>query len=433
MKREFSWLKMPEGFEFGIVETDEELEELIRLNNEIHDSSAGKMLRRLIENLPGFGRELNFFIRDTNNGEIVASTNAIPCNWSYSGITIKNLELGFVGTQEEYQRKGFFHILYQYFRHLLEQAAYDVSSIQGIPYFYRQYGYDFILPLGRTIILSQDSLPSLVPDSLPSFMSVNVRPASQGDLPKLMELYAIAQKPLLISAERDERLWKAQESIGMSDEIQVQTMVLEHNGAIDGYFRVGERRDHDTEKVDAIVVRESSILSYDSVIRALHFLKDMAQNANASIIEVPGDPISNLGQIALDYGGIMQRGWKFQIMIPNTLRFLNKIRPALEARLKSTMYQGLTRELVISTYRNCYPLKFVDGKLGLIEDLGMQSTKSRHNIRVPPQDLIRLILGDCSIDELGQHDMDFIVRPGMKHLLETLFPKQESYLYPYQI
>ncbi len=433
MKREFPWLKIPEGFEFGIVETDEELEELIQFNNEIHDPWDGEMLRRFIEHLPDFSRELNFFIRDSDNGKIISSTNAIPCNWSYSGIRLRNLEMGFVGTREAYQRKGFFNILYQYFCHLLEEGEYDISSIQCIPYFYRRYGYDFILPLDRTIVLNQDSIPSLVRDSPTSFMSINVKPASQEDLSKLMELYSKAQEPLLISAERDEQLWKAQETTQMSENKQIQTMVLENNGTIDGYFRVGERKAHDKEIVDAIIVKESSILSYDSVMRTLHFLKDMAQSARTAVIEVPGNPLSNLGQIALDYGGIMQRGWKFQIMIPSTLRLLNKIRPVLEARLKPTMYQGITRELVINTYRNCYTLKFVDGKLEPIEDLGMQSTKSRHGIRVSPQDLIRLILGDYSIDELGKQNIDFIVRPGRKHLLETLFPKQESYLYPYQL
>lgn len=168
-------------------------------------------------------------------------------------------------------------------------------------------------------------------------------------------------------------------------------------------------------------------------MRTLHLLKGMASNANTSLIEVPGDLTSNLAKIAIDYGGILQRGWKFQMRIINMLEFLNTIRPVFEGRLKDTMYHGLSRELLISTYRNCYKLAFTRGKLGPIEDLGMQSTRSREGIRIPPHDFVRLVLGDYSLEELRYQDMDFVIRPGRRHLLETLFPKQESYLYSYQL
>ncbi|MFW9918078.1 MAG: GNAT family N-acetyltransferase [Candidatus Thorarchaeota archaeon] len=432
MKLDVPWLVLPEGFEFCAVETDDELEEIIRFNRDLHDPWDGDLLRRFIEHLPDFRRDLNFYIRDTENGMIVSSMNAIPCTWTYAGIPLRNLEMGFVGTLPEYQRRGFFNILYNYFEHLLIEGQYDLSSIQGIPFFYRKYGYDFILPLDRTITLDQASIPSLAPDSIPSFMDITLRESTAEDIPKLMELYSISQARLLVTAVRDERLWRAQESIRMSEDKPIRTLLLDNNDRIEGYFRVGERRDRVKDTVEAIIVKESSILSYDSVMRTLHFLKDAAQAANTSVIEIPGNRISNLGQIALDYGGIMQRGWKYQIRIPNLLNFLNKIRPVLEMRLKSTMYEGITREIAISTYRNCYLLKFIEGTLEPIEDLGMQPTRSRYGIRMPPQDLVRLILGDYSIHELGTQNIDFIVRPGRKHFLETLFPKQDSYLYSYQ-
>ena len=159
MKKDIDWLEIPAGYEFGAIETDDEIEELIQFMNEIHDSSAGDLLRRFIEKLPGFGPEKNYCIRDSNTGSIVASLNAIPSMWSYAGIQLRNLELGFVGTRDEYQKKGLFSLLYKYFNHLLLEGRYDISSIQGIPFFYRKYGYDFILPLGRSIHLLQTAIP----------------------------------------------------------------------------------------------------------------------------------------------------------------------------------------------------------------------------------------------------------------------------------
>ncbi len=431
MKKDIGWLELPDGYEFGIVDTDDEIEELVQFTNEVHDPWDGEMLRRLIEKQPGFGPEMNYYIRHLDTGKIVSTINAIPIMWSYSGIRLRNLELGFVGTRDEYQRKGLFNILYNYFNHLLIAGNYDISSIQGIPFFYRKYGYDFILPLGRAIHLQQAAIPEIIDDKKPPFMDIKIRASNEEDIPNLLKLYSQAQSNLLIFTSRDEELWKAQERTQMSEDKHIETLVLMNNGEIDGYLRVGERKEHGKEEVASILIKESSVLSYNSVMRTLHELKEMALRANTSLIEIPGDLTSNLGQIAIDYGGILHRGWKYQIRIPNVTQFLNKIRPVLEARLKDTMYQNLSREILISTYQDCYRFTFKKGKLEPIENLGMQSTRSREGIRIPPHDLVRMILGDYSIEELRYQDMDFIVRPGSKHLLETLFPKQESFLYPY--
>jgi len=69
--KQLDWLNVPDGFEFGVVETDAELEELIKFNATIHEPTDGEFLKRLIENLPRFGREMNFYIRDSEKGHIL--------------------------------------------------------------------------------------------------------------------------------------------------------------------------------------------------------------------------------------------------------------------------------------------------------------------------------------------------------------------------
>jgi predicted acetyltransferase len=343
------------------------------------------------------------------------------------------LELGFVGTLNDYQRRGLFRILYRYFDHLLLRDEYDISSIQGIPFFYRQFGYDFILPLGKNVSIVPSAIPTFKQESRPSFMDIVVRKSTEEDIVRLMELYSAATSRLMVFAERDKQLWLIQEQIGMRDEKPVETMVVEQAGHIQGYFRVGERRDTSKEKADSILVTEASILTYDSVLRILHYLKQMASDVHADAIEVPGDTTSNLANVVLAYGGVMQRGWKYQIRIPDVLRFLNTIRPVLQNRIKGTMYEGFTREIDFNLYRTCYRFKFVNGRLDTIEDIGMQGTDTNQAFRIPPSDFIRLVLGDCSVDELRSHNVDFTIRAGKKHLLETLFPKKPSFLYNYQV
>ncbi len=433
MGTDVPWSELPDGFEFGIVETDEELDELVRFNNEIHGPEAGGMLRRLVNHLPDFNRQMNYFIRDVESGKTISAISAIPSVWSYGGIPLRNLELGFVGTRESYRTRGMFAFLYRFFEHQLETGYYDIATIQGIPYFYRKYGYEFILPLGRFITILPSAIPHISTEDVPPYMGIRVRPASSADISALMGLFSEMQSRLLITSARDVRLWQAQELTRMHEDRLVETFVLERNDVIDGYFRINEAKDSDAESVQSIRVSESSIKSYDSVMRTLQFLKSRATDSNASAIEIAGDTTSNLGKIAMDYGGLVNRGWKYQVKIPNVVSFIQKICPVLDKRLKASMFSELTRDVFINTYNNCYQISIEKGNVKHIADIGMQPVDAYTNIRIPPQAFLHLLLGDASIEELHDRQMDFLIRPGEKTLLEILFPKMASYISYYHV
>jgi predicted acetyltransferase len=425
-------LNLPEGLEFDIIKTDDDLEELIAFNAIIHDPNAGEFLKRNIENLPGFRREMNYVIRDSSTGAIVACINGIPSTWAYQGIQLQNLELGFVGTSESYRNRGLISSLYSYFDKILKEGQYDISVIQGIPFFYRKYGYDFIIPLIRNIALPVRNLPTTSLEDTPSLHGIVIRHAEEDDLDAMMELLHEENQKLLISSIRDERLWEVQERIKKNDSLLLETMVLERNGVIDGYFRIGAKQEEIAEfRISSVVVDEASFRSYDTTMRALYYFRDEAMKNNEHTIEIPGNIYSNLGILALDYGGILSHGWKYQVRIPDVTQFLNKIRPVLNERIRGTMFDGLDQELVINTYKTCYKLTFQDGELLPIEDIGMQKTDSYMEIRLPPQGFVRLILGEFTVEELKKQNVDFIVRRGHTTLLETLFPKKESYIYHY--
>ncbi|MGY5874106.1 MAG: GNAT family N-acetyltransferase [Candidatus Thorarchaeota archaeon] len=431
-RREFDWMNMPDGFEFGIVETDEELEDLIKFTDSVHEEDDSILLRRLIDNLPDFGRESNYYIRDSDKGVIVSSINAIPSVWVYDGIPLRNLEMGFVGTLQEYRRKGLVRVLYSYFDRQLQEGEYDISTIQGIPHFYRQFGYDFLLPLGRNVVLRADQVPVPSAESPPQYMSINVRNATSDDLQEIANLYDELGARLQVSVRRDERLWEVQERLKIEEDKQFDTMVLEHDGKIDGYFRVLVRGDEKQAPYGVFVqVTESSIRSLDSVMRTLQFLRAKTISHGLYLILVPGTVQSNLSRMALDFHGKMNVGWKHQIRIPDMLRFLNKIRPVMERRIKGTMFEGLTRQIFINTHANCYELNFENGKVGEVQAIGAPESGTQRSIRTSQSDFVRLILGEYTIEEINLTNIDFIIQGGWRELVTTIFPKGESYIFPY--
>jgi hypothetical protein len=378
-------VKLPDGYEFGSVETDEELEELLSFHTIVHPDDDPDELRRQINKLPGFGRKLNFYIRDKAKNVIVCALNAIPSTWYYEDVPLRNLELGWVGTLKEHRRKGLFKSLYTHFDKLLQDGKYDISTIQGIPYYYRQFGYDFVIPMGRTLWLTVDQIPTIDEKTPPSFMQLNIREATSDDIDDLMKLYDEHNRPLQVYTGRNRDLWNVQEETKREYDKEFQTIVLEDENGVQGYLRFvlilsTEAGMHGSG--NAIQVIESRIQSFTGVRRALQFL-------------------------------------------------LRSIQPVLEKRLMGTMFEDLTEDLALNTFRNCYLLKFVNGKIESITDSGMQEVDENRRFRSPPDDLARLVLGAYSIDELSYNNIDFIVSNGLKSLIQTLFPKRESCIFYY--
>jgi hypothetical protein len=420
---------LPDGLEFGIVKTDEELEELIKFNSTIHEPQDGEELRRIIDLLPHFGREMNYFIRDTDKGIFVSSLNAIPSVWGYAGLPLRNLELGFVGTLPEYRKRGLVRALYrEFFEKELHRGNHDISTIQGIPYYYRQFGYDFLIPAWRSVFLRTNQVPDVSPEEKPAWMRLSIRPATKSNLDSIISLYDEMTSRTLVSTVRNKTLWEIQEQQCREYENEFTTYVIKRGKEVEGYFRLIARVNEKDPGNGFLDVIESSIQTYDGVRRTLQFLKDQCKDKNLNRIALSGAINSNLSQIGLDLDGNMSRGWKHQLRIPDMIRFLKRIRPVLQGRLRGTMFDGLTQEVTINTYRHCYVLNFQGGKIQEIKDLGIHEDGKNLSFRAPPHDFVRLLLGQYSIEELNRQNIDFLVAGAVKSLIATLFPKQESFI-----
>jgi GNAT superfamily N-acetyltransferase len=419
-------MELPDGFEFGILKSDADLEELIKFNAVVHGDDDPEEIRRQIDNLPELDRESNFYIRSLDKGVIVSAASAIPSVWMYENIPLTNLELGWVGTLKEYRRKGLARALYTHFEEILQRGEYHISTIMGIPYYYRQFGYDFILPLDRTVQLRIDQIP--VPKDEAN-KSIVFRNAHHDDIPRLIRLYDAHSRKMLVHAARTKDLWELQERFHREFEQEFKTIILEREGKVVGYFRLCVRgAKKNTPQGLWLSVMESSITTFDDVLQTLQYLRGRAAEENACRIDLVGPAINNLCRMAQDLGGHIDIGWKHQIRIPNMTRFIEQIRPALESRLVGTMFEGMTHELAINTYEHCYLLPFVNGKLAAVKDIGMQEVGGYRNFRAPPNDLVRLALGNYDTEELRSQNIDFIVSKELKLLVETLFPKRDSFI-----
>ena len=424
----------PNGFELGVVQSDEDVEELIIFNTLLHNELIAGFLKRRIDHLPEFERRMNFFVRENETGQIVSAMSAVPSTWEYDGIPLRNLEVDCVGTHEDYRNKGFIRYLYQHFESELKNGEYHISTLQGIPEFFRQFGYDFIFPTGQFsgLTLRIDQIPRIWSEKPPSYMDLVIRESETSDLDNMARLFDDVGNRLLVRSTRTNELWKIQERLKKWRAFDFITKVVVKDQDVIGYLRyvIHDENSPMTQVwgSPAVDVIESSINSYDGVLRTIYYLKELAQEQKCSLVFLPITTASHLSRVGLDLGGKIESLWQHQIRIPNFVHFLNTISPVLEKHLEGTIFSSITRELKINTYRNCYLLHFVEGKLAPVQELGRQPWG---DLSIRNHDFVRLVLGESTLDELKKMNSDLTVSGELIPLIETLFPRGESFIHYY--
>jgi predicted acetyltransferase len=271
-----------------------------------------------------------------------------------------------------------------------------------------------------------DQLPTIDKNTLPAYMKIQIREAEPQDLTDIMNLYDEHNKQLQVYIARSRELWEIQEETKREYQGEFRTFLFEDKKRVIGYMRLTVNRTSKSPHGSTLRVIESSITTYDGAMRALQLIKTEAMKHEFYRVGVTGPSTNNLSRIVLDLGGRIRGGWKYQLRVPDILRFLHKISPVLEKRLVGSMFEGLTKDLTINTFRHCYLLKFTKGKVESVTDIGMQEVDESRGFRAPPNDLVRLIFGGYDIDEISHNNIDFIVGRDLKSLIDTLFPKGES-------
>jgi predicted N-acetyltransferase YhbS len=172
-----------EDFTFQHLETDEDIEQNIDIQRKVFGPGSGVdlLVKKLVYNHPRMTLKNHFVIK--HHGKTVATLNLIPSEWSIGGILLKVAEMGNVATLPEYRNRGLIRTLVNEYHKEVVNQGYDLSVIEGIPYFYRQFGYEYAIPLDEEIVIQLERLPSHEP--IPE-----IRPFTDKDIPKAMKLLA---------------------------------------------------------------------------------------------------------------------------------------------------------------------------------------------------------------------------------------------------
>jgi len=376
-------------------------------------------------------------VEDTRTGSIVATTCLLAQTWEYDGIPCSLGRPEVVGTAIGYRDRGLIRAIFELIHARSEARGDRAQGITGIPYYYRQFGYEYALDLGGNRALSFAAIPRLK-DGAPE--PYRLRDATAADIPLAQRLYNQSRASSLVSTRIDEPFWRwlfEGQSPESAENFRV-ALIVDATGRDVGYVFLGRWR-YDSRVnvwdlgVDAGV---SLVAALPSVLRAIEARKD---SVLVSPNTAPADGIAfGLGRAHPVYDALgdllpppTKPPYPWYVRVPDLPGFMLHIAPALERRLASSVAAGYSGELTLDFYRDGLRLVFEAGRLVRSEGW-RRGPWDEANAAFPPLVFLQLLFGYRRLDELRHAFPDVWARDEAIPLLRALFPSRRSLVLPIQ-
>ena len=323
-----------------------------------------------------------------------------------------------------------------------------LQAITGIPWYYRQFGYELALDLGGGRGVPVGEIPAL-PAGAPE--PVLLRPATLADIPLLLRVDDHGRRRSLLTSVRDASWWRY-EIAGRSGDADEQNRfwIIE---------RAGEESGAGVVAVDA-VLRGSSLLVRScetepgvswvaiapSLLRALRSIGDGYAREAAAIAEGSvgaAETTATCQRLLLRLGAEhplfaalpsrmkdVRPPYAWYVRMPDVPAFIRRVAPVLEANLAASPMAGYSGEIRLWFFTSGLRLALAGGRLteaaawpdGSPDDAGAV---------FPPLTFLHLLCGHRSLSDLENAFADcYASADETRAVLDALFPKRPSFVLP---
>jgi hypothetical protein len=419
----------------------EDAEPLARFNGQIHRADDAAEPDRPIEQWtrdlllgphPTVGPEDFTLVEEAATGRIVSSLNLISQSWSYAGVPFGVGRVELVGTDPDYRRRGLVRAQFEVVHEWSRERGELLQAITGIPWYYRQFGYEYALALGGSRTVAPASLRQLEDGAAEPF---RLRPATETDCDFLAEVDAFAAGRYLVALAREAAHWR-HELTGPGEGSTVRRIVAVIEtpaGQAVGFLARGWRLWGSVLGVDRLELRPG--VSWAAVLpSALRALGEVGRGLASADVPFTGILLP-LGVDHPAYAFLPERGprtgrpYAWYLRVPDLPAFLRRIAPAIEARLAGSAAAGHSGPLRLGFYRSALELRLEAGRLVEAESRPY-TTRADYDAHFPELTFLQLLFGHRSLEELWHAFPDCYVRqPETAGLLEALFPRRLSFVW----
>jgi len=427
--------------------TVEDAEALAAFNSQIHgdeetkepNENIGVWVRDLLERPhPTYNVDDFTIVEDTNTGTIVSSLNLISQTWSYEGIEFNVGRPELVGTLPEYRHRGLVRAQFEVIHKWSAERGELVQVITGIPFYYRQFGYEMSLNLGGGRLGYLPLVPKLKDGEKEAY---SFRSATLEDLHLISKLYERGCERSMVSCKRDQDMWRYEIAGKSPDNVNRFEVVLieDASGEPVGYLA---HPPYNWAKGVTLVVTSIELkrdVSWAAVAPSV--IRYLKATGEAYATKEGKEPFGAFGfwlgaqhpiyEVISDRLPREREPYAWYLRIPSMLAFLRHITPVLENRLSKSPIAGHTGELQITFYRNGLKFTFESGNITGIEEWKPSPNGYSGGAAFPGLSFLQMIFGYRCFDELEHAFADcWWDNDEARVLLNALFPKRASNVWP---
>ncbi|HEX7234663.1 MAG TPA: hypothetical protein VF243_05285, partial [Nitrosospira sp.] len=304
----------------------------------------------------------------------------------------------------------------------------------GIPYYYRQFGYEMALDLAGRRFGYEGNLPKLTDGKEESY---RIRLATESDLPFIDALYKHAIQRSMIACPRTPEIFKY-EFDGQSEENSDHYLffiIEELSGEPLGYFQHPDYLGR--TGVSALWYELKPGVSWLAVTPTVvrHLWAKGQEYARrdgkfcTSFGFILGAEHPAYEALGKDLPSV-HPPYAWYLRVPDLPGFLQHIKPVLEKRIAESTAAGDSREIKISFYRDGLRLVLEKGSLTTIESW-KPSPEDEGAAAFPGLTFLQVLFGYRSFDELKYAFADCgYDNEEVRTLINILFPKKYSDVFP---
>jgi hypothetical protein len=421
--------------------TTEDTEALANFNKEIHgeDEWDTRGLEDWTLDLisgegPTFATSDFTIVEDQRTGQIISSCCQISQTWSYGGIPFKVGRPELIGTLPDYRRRGLVREQMEILHQWSEARGELVQAITGIPFYYRQFGYEMALNLGGGRSGYKSHVPKLKDGEEEPY---TFRGATKADIPFLMATYNRGCQRSQVYAVWNKHLWhyeltgKRQYNINRRKIFIIEDL----EGQPAGFFGIPVLKWGDSSPV-TVYELAPGFTWMDVSPSVIRFLWQKGKEMGTAM---------NLPQVTFGFSlgeshpayevvasrlPIIHNPYAFYLRVPDLVEFIREISPALEAHLADTAFDLFTGDLILSFYKDGIKLDFKNGHIEDIQQVEPEGLKDAHAC-FPGLVFLQLLFGYRSMAELDHAYADcYTKNEENRHLINALFPKKPSDVWP---
>jgi GNAT superfamily N-acetyltransferase len=413
--------------------TPEDAEALDLLNAKVHhevddpDGFARRWTRELMSgNHPTFKPEDFLVVTDTTrDGAIVSTLNLFSQQWSYGGVEFGIGRPELVGTDPDYRRRGLIRAQFEVIHEWSRRRGHLLQAITGIPFFYRQFGYEMALELGGGRRGHRSGVPKLKEGEQEPY---RIRPATEADLPFIARVYRRGCERSVVASVFSPKMWRyllvrpAGEQFRIIETPKGQRAGLLAHGADVSRDAVVSAVLYELKPGTSWLAVTPSVLRYLQATGAEYAAKAKKDLEWLNFELGTQHPAYEAMPHFLQPGG---EPYAFYIRVPDLPGFLRHIAPVLEERLAKSIAPGWSGELKLSFYREGLRLAFEKGKLTAAEP--WSPAQGGESACFRDLTFLQVLFGLHSLHELHAANPDcYPCNNDARVVLGILFPKQPS-------